>query len=197
MDKTLIKKMSIVIVPILIVVGLLVYFVGSLRSNPTPIDFSAARQRASVISQDIVNLTTDTGKKINEANQAEANGDINRILSLISDAKNSNSSAYQKAFDMSQLLQQMAESLNSVQSNKQEIGYQAIATELSLVSEFIAYTKNLNDFLNILAQSALDETPNSQKAINDALQKVNQKTTLINGLNRDFVDKMAAFDQIN
>lgn len=195
MDKILIKKVAIVVIPVIILIGLVIYSTSSFQTNTVPVDFIAARQKASIVSQDIVNLTTETGKKISEANQAEMSGNTEQLLGFVNDAKNSNSSAYQKAFDLSQILQQMAGALNNVQSNKQELGYEAVALELSLVSEFISYTQNLNSFLDILTRSALNNTPNSQKEIKDSLERVNQKAILINNLNKNFIDKMTAFDQ--
>ena len=55
----MIKKFSFILAAIVIVVGLLVYFLNSLQSNVIPADFTAARQNAALISQDIVNLTVD------------------------------------------------------------------------------------------------------------------------------------------
>jgi hypothetical protein len=197
MDKQAIKRVFFVIIPIIIVVVLFVYLLSSLQGNVIPADFTAARQSAAAISQDIVNLTSETGKKIESANQAENNGNLDQLRSLISDAKANNTIAYQKAFDLSKSIQQMAESLNGVRSTRQRLGYEAVALELSLVSEFMSYTESLNDFLNNVARSASDENPINRKATADALNRVNQKVNLINDLNRNFVDKMSAFDQAN
>lgn len=197
MDKRTIKKVFFIIIPIVIVVILFVYFLSSLQSNVIPADFTAARQSAASISQDIVNITGDTAKKIGSANQAENAGNTSQLESLISDAKASNVIAYQKAFDLSKSVQQMAESLDNVQPKRQQLGYEAVALELSLVSQFISYTESLNDFLNDVARSALNESPINQKNTADALESVNQKVSLIDNLNNNFIDKMAAFDQAN
>ncbi|TSA44285.1 hypothetical protein D4R51_04165 [bacterium] len=194
MEKTLIKKVSLILALIIIVVGLLVYFLSSFQNKVVPADFTAARQKAAVVSQDIVNLTVETGKKIALANQAETDGDFNQLLNLIDDAKNSNTSAYQKALDLSRNIQQMAESLNNVSSQQQQLGYEAIALELSLVSEFISYTDNLNGFLNVLTRSVLNGGSRNQKEVSDALRAVNQKAELINIINKNFINKMTAFD---
>ena len=132
MDKDLIKKVSIVVVSIFIVVGLLVYLLNSLQGNVIPADFTAARQKAAAVSQDIVNLTGETGKKIELANQAENSGDTNRLLNLINDAKTSNALAYQKAFDLSHAIQKMAETLSGVRSSRQQLGYEAPRQPLRL-----------------------------------------------------------------
>ena len=88
----------------------------------------------------------------------------------------------------------MAESLKGVQSVSQQIGFEAVAMELSLVSEFISYTGTLNDFLNNLAKSVSNGTANGG-TIGDNLRDINNRVVLINALNRNFADKMAAFDR--
>jgi len=197
MDKQMIKKVSLVVIPIIIVIGLFIYLLNSLQGNVIPADFTAARQNAAAISQDIVNLTNETSKKIESANQAENDGNMDQLTNLISDAKTTNAIAYQKAFDLSKSIQQMAGSLNGVQSTRQQLGYEAIATELSLISEFLSYTESLNDFLNNASKSASDESSINQKATADALNRVNEKVNSINDYNKNFLDKMAAFDQAN
>ena len=190
------KKVSFVIVPMLAVVALLVYFINSLDGGVVSADFTATRQKAASISENIVNLTTDTTKKIEAANKIQNAGNTDQLLALINEAKALNSTAYQKAFDLSNALQQMAESLNNVGSSRQQIGYEAVALELSLVSEFISYTGSLNDFLDILTKSVITGNPANPKAISDALGTVNQKANFINSLNANFLEKMAAFDQV-
>ena len=191
----MIKKVSLALALLIAVVGLLVYFLNSLQSKVVPADFTSARQKAALVSQDIVNLTVETGKKIELANQAEAKGNSEQLLGLINDAKNSNTSAYQKAFDLSSNIQKMAQSLDNVSPEQQQLGYEAVSLELSLVSEFISYTDNLNNFLNALTKSVLNKSSGNQKEVSDALEAVNQKASLINIINRNFIDKMAAFDR--
>ncbi len=194
MEKAIIKKFILAFGAILVVAGLMVYLLSSLEGIVIPADFTAARQKAAIISQDIVNITNETGKSIELANRAESEGDLQRILGLIEEAKKSNTLAYQKAFELSQSIQQMAESLKGVQSVSQQIGFEAVAMELSLVSEFISYTGTLNEFLNNLAKSVSNGSSNGG-TIGDNLRDINNRVVLINALNRNFAEKMAAFDR--
>jgi len=196
MNKTTLERLALILVPILVIVGLFIYFFSSMQTNVVPADFTAARQKAAAVSQDIVTLTGETGQKISQANLIQNGGNVNELLSLINGAKTTNATAYQKAFDLSHTLQQMAESLNTVQQPRQQLGYEAVALELSLVSEFISYTGTLNDFLNNLSNAVLDKNPVSRKMAEDSLKSVNQKADLINTLNKNFQDKMTAFDQV-
>jgi len=196
MDKTTLERLALILVPILIIIGLFIYFFSSMQSNAIPADFTAARQKAAAVSQDIVSLTGETGQKISQANLIQNGSDVNKLLNLINEAKTTNAAAYQKAFDLSHTLQQMAESLSGVQQPRQQLGYEAVALELSLVSEFISYTGTLNDFLIDLSSAVIGQNPASRKAAEDTLKSVNQKADLINTLNKNFLDKMAAFDQV-
>jgi hypothetical protein len=195
MERVLLKKVAIVAAPILIIIGLLIYFFGSLQTNAIPADFTAAREKAASVSQDIVNLTSDTSKKIELVNQAEMSGNAEQIMAFINDAKNSNATAYQKAFELSGALQQMAGSLTAVSNPRQQAGYEAVALELSLTSEFISYTDSLNQFLNALTNSYFEKNPSNQKALENSLKSVNDKIKLINDLNKSFNEKMSIFDQ--
>lgn len=195
-EKTMLKRISVILLPILIMIGLLIYFVSSMDGGGVvPADFTAARQKAAAVSWDIVNLTRETGRKIELANRAENEGNFDRLSNLINEARSSNTIAYQKAFDLSRYIQNMAESLGGAGSIRQQMGYEAVAIELSLVSEFISYTESLNEFLNNVGRSILEKNPANQKAVTDSLNKVNGKVETINALNQNFTDKMAAFDR--
>jgi hypothetical protein len=189
------RKIAIVTGAIIIIVGLIIYFLNSFQGGVVSAEFTSARQKAASISQEIVNLTSETSRKISEANIVQKGGGVNQLLELINQAKMTNAAAYQKAFDLSRALQEMASSLGGVGQGRQQIGYEAMALELSLVSEFISYTDTLNNFLNNLSKAVIDQNPASRRAAEDAIKNVNQKAELINNLNRDFLQKMSVFDQ--
>lgn len=195
MRKALLKKISILAVPTVIIIGLLVYFFGSFQTDAIPADFTAAREKAAVISQDIVGFTNETAAKIELANQAEAGGDEQKTISLINDAKVSNRMAYQKAFELSSALREMTSALSGVHGSQQQAGYEAVAVELSLTSEFISYTDALDQFLNALTNSFLAKDFPNRKILEGALKSVNDKIKLINDLNRSFNEKMSVFDK--
>lgn len=196
MEKEMIKKISMIFGAILIVAALTVWLFSSLQGNVVPADFTAARQKAAAVSQEIVNITNETAKKIEAANRAETEGSIEKIMSIIDEAKSSNATAYDKAFQLSQAIKQMAESLNGMKPQRQQVGFEAVALELSLVSDFISYTGMLNEFLNNLAKSVSDGNSANRKATADSLASVNQKVAFINALNKSFTDKIAIFDQM-
>ena len=193
MDATTKKILFGACVLLAIVGGLLYYSNQGIRRIPA--SFTEARGEAAGVSQDIVALTTKTNKTIEAINAAESAGDINQALYLIDEARTTNVQAQKKAFELSKNLQKMTESLQEIGPREsQQLAYEAIAIELSLTSEFITYTGALNDFLNTLAKTIATGGYGSQQSIAQSLATVNTKAALINDLNRQFNDKMKAFD---
>jgi len=195
MNRDVLRKILFILLPIIAVAGLLIYFFASISAGVVPADFTAARGQAAGVSQDIVNLTGDTASKIEQIGKIQSSGTADQILNLIDDARSTNKAAYDKAFDLSHDLQEMAGSLNDVRQPRQQLGYEAVALELSLVSEFISYTSSLNNFMDIISKAATNGNQYSQKAVDDAVKDINQKAVMINTLNQNFIDKMAAFDK--
>lgn len=193
--KKILKKLGYIGLPLLVIVGAIVYAAAHGGKPSVPATFTAARQNAAQVSQEIVTLTTTVNQKIADANAAEVQGDPSAVLAAINDARTANVSAYEKAFTLSQNLQQMTEALATIDSSQsQKLAYEAVAVELSLVSEFISYTGSLNDFLNALARSIAAGNAENRSAVAAALKTVNSKAATIDQLNQEFNQKMHTFD---
>ncbi len=189
------KKIGSVALPIIVIVGILVYFAVTSGKPTVPASFTEARQSAAGVSQEIVTLTGTVNQKIQAANAAEMQGNTEAVLGAINDARTANAAAYEKSLALSQNLQQMTEALATINSSKsQQLAYEAVAVELSLVSEFIAYTGSLNDFLNALARSIATSNQANDQAVAGALKAVNDRAMTIDQLNQEFNQKMDAFD---
>ncbi len=189
------KKISTIVLVLLLLAGGIVYFILHMGKNSVPVSFTTAREHAAMTSQDIVTLTGETNKTIQGINTAQVSGTTDQILSLIDNARSTNSQAYEKALELSKDLGQMTESLSQIQSHaSQQTAYEAIALELSLTSEFITYTGALNDFLNTLAKTTTVGGFENQRELSDKLAAVNGKVNIINNLNREFNQKMQEFD---
>ncbi len=193
-QKKLVRIIGIVAVVILIVLGIL-YATSLWASRGIPQRFVDARKNAALVSSDIVRLANETNDKIAQINVLEIKGKKSDALALIQDARTSNGAAYTKAFELSQNLKTLAESLGDIHSpGEQRIAYEAIAIELSLVSEFISYTQALNTFLGNLTTLILDNTIQNQNIVRTDISAVNEKTSSINNLNSQFTEKMKTFD---
>ena len=197
MFNTVAKRIAWIVGSIL-AVGALIYALAvapTLTARP-PQGFLDAREAAAATSKEIVDLTNLTNEKIKEINVPPLDGKQDQAIQLVNDARGTNAQAYQKAGDLANQLQTLAESLKDVEpASSQQIAYDAVATELSLVSQFITYTQDLNTFLDDLqALIAVDNVAN-QEAVRTSLQKVNETAASVNQLNDDFNAKMQQFDK--
>ncbi len=188
------KKTIFGVVVLLAIAGGIIYYSGEgIRGVPS--SFTEARKAAAEVSQDIVTLTSKTKQTIQMINEAERTGTASQILGLIDEARTTNAQAYEKAFELSKNLKQMTEALSRVGSREsQQLAYEAIAIELSLTSEFITYTGALSDFLNTLSKTTTTGVYGNRQTLVQELATVNAKAAIINNLNREFNEKMAAFD---
>lgn len=177
--------------------GLLAYMVGAgVAASRLPDEFVRARQSVAAISQQIVDLSSLTGEKLSEVNLSDLRGETAQALMLISDARAANDSAYRKAFELTQRLQELAQSLKGVSSaTKQREGAEAIAVELSLVSEFIIYTQKVDAFLDALERAIRLNIEANRAAAATALTEVNAKVISINALNNSFREAIGIFDE--
>lgn len=194
-QKKLVQVIGVSVGAIIIVLGII--YITSLRaSRGIPERFIEARKSASIVSENIVRLTNETNEKVAKINVLEIKGKNEEALALIQSARASNEAAYGKAFELSQNLKTLAESLAEIRSpGEQRIAYEAIAIELSLVSEFISYTQVLNNFLGNLTTLILDNTIQNQNIVRSSISAVNEKTAIINSLNKQFLEKMRIFDE--
>ena len=176
-----------------------VYFLVPKVSNPVlPVNFLTARQNAAAISQKIVDLTVVTNQKISAANSLDLKNDSGPALALIKEARASNTEAYAETSALAVCLQQMAAYLNKISSrSKQQVAYEAVAIELSLVSEFIVYTQKLNGFLDVLSRAIADDSFVLRQAASGDLAAVNSQAQKINALNSEFLRRIQIFDSTN
>lgn len=178
-------------------IGILTYLIGAqVVASRLPEEFVRARQSAAVTSQQIVDLANLTSEKLAGVDLSDLGGETARALALLSDARAANASAYQKAFELTQHLQSLARALEGIPSvTKQREGSEAIAIELSLVSEFILYTQKVDAFLDALERAIRTDIEANRIAAAAALDEVNAKVISINALNRAFREAIGIFDK--
>ncbi len=188
------RKRVIVATSVALLFLALVFFVIS-KSTKVPQQFFDAREKVSETSKTIVGLTNQTVEIIKNANIFDEHGNTERALTLISTARANNNEAYQKASTLAEELKSLAESLQGISSRQsQQLAYESVAVELSLVSEFIVYTNKLNAFLDTLAQAVATNFFASRRLVGDKLNEVNEQARVINSINQDFLDRIGRFD---
>jgi hypothetical protein len=187
--KTFLIVGGIVVVFVFLVYGI---FRASSQSFKLPDKFTAARDEARRISQEIVDLTNQTNQLIKDANISDFNGKSEEAVDFINKARQLNEQAYNKAFELSLAVQKMAEALSEIKQREfQQIAYEAVSLELALISDFITYTQHLNQFFNLLTTAVLTNKKQDRQAAAAALAEVNEKIKNINNLNQEFINKMS------
>jgi len=197
-NKKTIKYTFIALVAVLGVTAVLFYVFMSVEgsSNEPPASFTEARREAASTSQEIVQLTSAAISSISEVNRLVDQGRKAEAFRLIDQAEDINDQAHGKAFELSRTLQALTESLGEIGSIERiQIAYEAIATELSLVNEFLGYTEQLEKFLSDLRTVVGNGTPENKSRVSSSLRAVNAKIASINELNQEFLDKMREFDE--
>lgn len=177
----------------------LIYALFRVLNQPVklPDDFSKAREEASRLSQEIVGLTAQTNALIKEVNISDLAGRPAEALNLIEEARKTNESAYSRAFELSEAAQKLVESASGIGSKEgQQLAYEAASLELALISNFINYTLDLNNFLKSLEAVLRINSFENQQAVTRTLGEVNQRIFTINSINKEFLVKMSQLDSL-
>lgn len=181
------------ILGIFFVLGIYFIFFGKVE---LPQRFVSAREKTALTSQEIVRLMELTSEKIKAINLEDFNRNINEAIALVSEARKNNSEAYSKTAELARRLEELASSLNEIKSRKlQRSAYEAVAVELSLVSEFIVYTHILNNFFDSLSRAIITDSLADRLNVEMKLDEVNRQARKINNLNKEFLSKISSFDE--
>ncbi|MEK7464242.1 MAG: hypothetical protein AAB617_00490 [Patescibacteria group bacterium] len=173
------------------------YFILRTWSLKLPNDFLIYRQNTADVSEKIVALANEVNEKIKAVNISDLNGEDEKAVALILDARGKNIATYSQAFELSKNLENLARSLDDISSRRtQRLAYEAVAVELSLVSEFIVYTRDLNNFLDSLSHAIVTGESRDREMAQKFLDDVNKQVSKINSLNKEFAEKTKEFNPL-
>ena len=181
---------------VILVVGgiILAVSLGDSRKVVVSDEFRVARNNAGMLSRQVTELSNTARGKIEQANDAEKKNNSALAESLLNEAQFANNEAARNAAELSQQLQVLISSVETMPGgSSQRYAYGAMTAEISLVSEFIVYTKNLNEAIESIARG-IELGKKDQKTIDVALERANKNVKRINELNQEFQQKIAKFD---
>ncbi len=195
-ETSLQKKMILIVLPVLIIAASFVYYAMASQKTQETSQLDNTRQSLSDISQELAQLNNQMSKQITAIQKSRKTNNTENTLSLIENAQNINSSAYDKATTLVSGLESMSQSLNgaALSGNRTAIS-DAISTEISLTNEFISYTKLMGNFLGLLTTSVKNDSPSLEQNIQSSLEAINQKVNDINSLNQEFIKKVSDLNQ--
>ncbi|PJA41845.1 hypothetical protein CO177_00330 [Candidatus Wolfebacteria bacterium CG_4_9_14_3_um_filter_37_9] len=192
------RRMRILIIFLLIVaaVGLIVKTFTPETKN-TPKEFLEARQEASLIAKDIIDISGRTAENIKKISDLDKNKEYTEALNLISEELNNNREARENAISLSTKLEIMAKNVSQISpAVAGQIAIQAISSETTLISRLITYNDYLIKLLEILQAKFLEKEKNANDKIADLIEKINDEARAINDLNNNFNNLMTEFDKI-
>jgi hypothetical protein len=191
------KKIFLALVGVLVIAGGIYFWRQSPGQEQLPVDFVVARKEAALVSQKIVDLTSSANENIKAVNFSDFSGDPDKALAFIRNAKQANNEAANQAFELSRDLKDLTASLGEIKSSdRQRLALKALTVESGLLIEFMAYTQDLNNFLDNLARAIATDLPSDRDLVNNSLKDVNERVAKINSLNREFSVNMAVFDDV-
>lgn len=189
------KKVVVGAVVVVVAVVLILVFTTGVRRDDLAPSFWEAHIKAARVSQEIRDLTRETTENIKNIEISKIREEREEVNLFIAKARKNNAEAYSRAFELSSNLRVMTEALRESDSRRaQQIAYEAVATELSLVSEFINYTQHMTSFLDGLEQSLTSDAFQDKLATQQVLREINRKVASINDLNSRFLDIMKNLD---
>lgn len=166
------------------------------KRAPLPEGFFEARARAADISKDVVSLSNETNDRVKALSALDPGKDKAAAEALVIEARTKNQEAYVKAVELSRELEQMSTSFKSIQSTElQGIMYRGIAIEITLITEFVQYTKDFNEFLESVSAFLANPSPENKLRVQSGESKVNTRVSSINRLNEEFLKEMENFER--
>jgi len=147
---------------------------------------------ATILSQEIIDLTGRTNKMIASVNLSDLRGDSAQARSLIEEAHKNNNEAFQRAVLLAKELENWTKAIPEISSPAgQRSAYDLVALESALIGEFISYTGDLNRFLNALSAAVATNNFSDRSLVEQNLAAVNQRISAINRISEEFARKAA------
>ena len=191
------RRLRVFIIFILIILAAyLITRIFFVEPKTVPNDFLRARQEASLIAKDIVNLSNESAGNINEIYEFDREGNYKEALNLLANELERNRQAREKAIELSAQLEKMARAVSEISPiSASQSAIQAISSETALISRLITYNDYLFQLLEVLRSKFLGKTKNSSELISELISKINEEVQAINELDRKFNEVMKEFDR--
>jgi hypothetical protein len=184
---------------LLLIMVFLAYFVGRFllaKTKTVPGEFMQARQEASLVAIDIVSMSKDSAKHIDEISALNSGQKYPEALALVKDELNRNREIRDKAIALSSYLQTMTMNVSSIKPRgSAETALEAVSTEVTLIGHLLTYNDHLNQLLEIIRGRITGDPEASSQDVSDLVKKINDESVVVNALNETFNDKMNEFDR--
>lgn len=188
------RKFQILIALIIVLLlGFFVFRFLPIKPINVPDGFVEARNNASQVSDEIVKMSEEGVKNLEQISSLDGDKKYSEALILVAQEIERNRSIRDKAISLSGNLELMTKAIPKITpSSAGQSALEAITSETILISKLINY----NDYLIKLLESLRDKFMGVSKGeqVPELLQKINNEAKEINDLNNKFNNLMKKFD---
>lgn len=198
------NALIMIVLAILLVVGI-IYAAESLSGGGpyVPKEFTTTRAEAAQTASQIVSQANASITNLNAISAAYNSGKYNTALDLAIQEADRNNNESSSSLALSSQLSTMANDLYQVRpESAEQIGVQAIGTELQIVSKLIDYTgltsKLLQDLRTgyIIQGNGATSTAGINSSLNQVVSGLNGDAQSVNSLNQQYLNLMTQFDTL-
>lgn len=165
------------------------------RGNAIPKEFTDARLQGAIISQGIINLSSQSADNLTKINQLDEQGKFSEATDAALKAIRESQEIRNQAVELSNQVSKMTQALSAISSfEARQAALEAIANRLALISRLINYSDYLNQLLTTL-QARFSHKPGDH-SVETIISQINAEVTAINSFNNQATQAMDRFDRI-
>ena len=181
---------------IIMIAGYVTYKVILAATFGTPKDFSDARERGSLISQDIVSLSNDLNSRLKEINELDKKGSLTEALQKTTELATKSAEIRGRAVELSAEMERMTSSISKIrkEESKQAV-LDSVSNRLALISRLINYSDYVYQLLAVLRDRFTNQYVESGK-VGSLISKINDEVQAINDFNQSAISAMEKFDKL-
>ncbi len=164
-------------------------------TNKIPKEFTEARIQGAVISQNIINLSNQSAKDLEDINRLDREQNFSQATDVALKAIQESQEIRSQAVALSNQVSRMTRALSAIDSfNARQAALESIASRLALISRLINYSDYLNQLLNTLQARFSGQTGDHR--VEGIISQINAEVTAINNFNNQATQAMGRFDGI-
>ena len=182
---------------IIVIAGYVTYKVILASTFGTPKDFSDARERGALISQDIVSLSNDLNSRLKEINELDRIGNLTEALQKTTELATKSAEIRSRAVELSAEMERMTSSIPKIKKEEaKQAVLDSVSNRLALISRLINYSDYVYQLLAVLRDRFTNQYVASG-TVGSLISKINDEVQAVNTFNQSAISAMEKFDAIS
>lgn len=188
--KGILKKAAGIVLSVVVVL-FFIYFADSFSAaEPLPENLVDGYKETIEESKEVTDISNSAAERIKKVSDLESEGKIDDALNLIGEVRVDNDGAKDKASALLDQLEKLTELVLNMDEHRQKKELaEAINTEFVMVTEFVNYTLNMDQFLESLSVAIASDKEEDRARVENSLRLLNEKRETINDLGEKFLAK--------